>query len=111
MSITASPARKFPVLASEGLKSPGSAIYGTRQRNFEAVTGLCQSSVGLGDAHQRGMSDCAAGAREVEGSVKRRPFQGLEAFLMIEFPSLRIMLAALLTAAVGMMTTVAAAVR
>ena len=57
------------------------------------------------------MSDCAAGAREVEGSVKRRPFQGLEAFLMIEFPSLRIMLAALLTAAVGMMTTVAAAVR
>ena len=45
----------------------------------------------------------------VEGSVKRRPFQGLEAFLMIEFPSIRIMLAALLTAAVGMMTTVAAA--
>lgn len=42
--------------------------------------------------------------------MKSRANQGIEVFVLIEFPSIRIMLAALLTAAVGMMTTVAAAV-
>jgi hypothetical protein len=40
--------------------------------------------------------------------VKRHPNHGLEGFVLIEFPSLRIMLTAVLAAVVGMATTVAA---
>jgi hypothetical protein len=94
-----------------GQKHPA-AICGPRDNR---ISGLPQPSVtrvsAWADTRRRGFDDCltSGGVREVEEIVKSRANQGIEKFVLIEFPTLRIMLAALLTAAVGMMTTVAAA--
>ena len=108
MSITAFPGGKFPALPWDGAETPGSVIY---NRISGPVTALCQLGVSAwadtADADLM-IARCRV-AQGVEEIVKSRANQGIEVFVLIEFPSLRIMLAALLTAAVGMMTTVAAA--